>query len=497
MPALARNRFASTAWVAGAVAIALLVLLPGAVQAQDEPPLPVGLEGAAEEEDSEPALPAGLGGAENEAEPALPAGLGEETDGEAYEAEGAKGGVFGALPFDLTGFFDARGGARTQDDSTQDVATLGEIRAHIEAEKGWRRVSARVALDLLYDAVAEDHGVDLETGDGWLDLREAFVAGRAGPLLDLKLGRQILTWGTGDLIFINDLFPKDFVSFFIGRDTNYLKAPSDALKASLFTDWMNLDLVYTPRFDADRYLDGDRLSFFDPATGDTIGGDDVISVDRPDRWFEDDEVALRLYRSLGALELRGYGYYGFWKSPAGADLTTGRATFPRLAVYGASARTPFAGGIANTEAGYYDSLDDRNGRDPLIRNSELRLLAGYEREIARDLTAGLQYYLEWLLDYGAYRDSLPPGTARRDEHRHTLTFRLTQLLLRQNLELSLFVFWTPSDDDAYLRPRVSYKLTDRWRVEAGANVFVGARDETFWGQFQKNTNLYGAVRFGF
>jgi len=485
MHAPLRHRAPSAAWVTGVLAVVLLALHPGTAQAQDEPRLPIGLGGSAEEEDEEPALPTGLNG------------LGEETEGETDEDEQAEGGAFGTLPFDLTGFLDGRGGGRTQGDRNQGVATLGEVRAQIEAEKAWSRVSARITFDLLYDFVAEDHGVDLETGEGWFDLREAFIAGRASEWLDLKFGRQILTWGTGDLVFINDLFPKDFVSFFIGRDTNYLKAPSDGLKASLFTDWLNLDIVYTPRFDADRHLDGRRVSFFDPASGGLIGRDDAISVDRPDRWFKDDEVALRLYRNFAALELRAYSYYGFWKSPAGADPTTGHATFPRLAVYGASVRTPLAGGIANTEIGYYDSLDDRKGRDPLIGNSEFRLLAGYERELAPNFTAGLQYYLELLLDYGAYSASLPPGAVRRDEHRHTMTFRLTQLLLQQNLELSLFVFWTPSDEDAYLRPRVSYKLTDHWRVEIGANVFVGARNNTFWGQFQENTNVFGVARFGF
>jgi hypothetical protein len=50
--------------------------------------------------------------------------------------------------------------------------------------------------------------------------------------LDLS---SYLDWA--DLIFINDLFPKDWESFFIGRDTEYLKAPSDAAKISLFGDW--------------------------------------------------------------------------------------------------------------------------------------------------------------------------------------------------------------------------------------------------------------------
>ena len=53
-------------------------------------------------------------------------------------------------------------------------------------------------------------------------IREAHVSASPFTWLDVKLGRQILTWGTGDLLFINDVFPKDFVSFFIGRDGEYL-----------------------------------------------------------------------------------------------------------------------------------------------------------------------------------------------------------------------------------------------------------------------------------
>jgi hypothetical protein len=481
-----------TSWLALATALPASLLFSHAAVAQDEPALPAGLGEVAE--DDEPALPAGLGGSDEE--PALPAGLGGENDDEPFVAE-EDTPLLESLPFDLAGFIEGRAGIRTQDDPNQDQASLGELRAQLEAEKAWDRVTTRVTFDLLYDEVSREHRPKLESGQGWFDLREAFVSGRVDEYLDLKFGRQILTWGTGDMVFINDLFPKDYVSFFVGRDTSYLKAPSDAFKASLFTDFVNLDVVYTPRFDADRYIDGRRISFFDPGTGGRIGWRDAIAVDRPDDPFDDDEVALRLYRNVGAAELRAYGYFGYWKSPAGVDPMTGKAIFPRLFVYGASVRGPLAGGIANVEVGYYDSRDDDDGKDPTVRNGEFRFLAGFEREVMRDLTVGLQYYLEDRVDHTAYRRNLPGGTPRSDEYRHTLTVRFRQLLLRQNLEVGLFVFWTPSDEDAYLRPKVSYKLSDPLRLEVGANVFVGAERETFWGQFEKNTNVYAAVRYGF
>jgi len=48
----------------------------------------------------------------------------------------------------------------------------------------------------------------------------------------------------------------------------------------------------------------------------------------------------------------------------------------------------------------------------------------------------------------------------RDEARHVLTLRLTQMLMNQNLMFSLFSFYSPSDNDAYFRPIITYKITD-------------------------------------
>jgi hypothetical protein len=163
-------------------------------------------------------------------------------------------------------------------------------------------------------------------------------------------------------------------------------------------------------------------------------------------------------------------------------------------------RGPLGGGIANAEAAYYDSREDRQGNNRFINNSELRFLVGYERqmpEIAPDLTLGGQYYVEWMLDYDEYRRTLLWLYDPRDELRHVVTFRVTKLLLNQNLELSLFAYYSPSDRDAYLRPNVSYKIDDHWTAEIGGNVFFGAEQHTFFNQFADNTNVYMALRYSF
>ena len=393
------------------------------------------------------------------------------------------------LPFELHGFLEGRGGLRTQDDPQESkTATLGETRfqLHLSQALDWAKV--RVKSDFLYDGVV---------GGADVDLREVNALFTPFEFMDLKVGRQILTWGTGDYIFINDLFPKDYNSFFIGRDDEYLKAPSDAVKGSLYARIFNIDFVYTPQFDPDRFVDGERLSYFNPQLGRLAGEDAKIRPQKRDDWFDEDEIALRLHRNIKGYGLALYGYDGFWKSPMGFDPQTEKATFPRLSVFGLSARGKAWRGIGNIEMGYYDSRDDRSGKDPFIPNSQFRFLAGYEQELAKDFTVGVQYYLELMSDYGAYKRTLPQGSHAADEYGHVITLRLTKLLMYQNLRLSLFTFYSPSDQDAYVRPNIHYKITDHWSAEAGANIFLGEKDYTFFGQFQNDTNVYMGIRWSF
>ncbi len=404
---------------------------------------------------------------------------------------------FGNTDVTLHGFVDGRTGARYANDPVEDTVSLGEVRVQVDLSAIGDAATVQVRADLVYDDVVSGEAVDLETGRGVLDLREANVQFSPLSFMDVKLGRQILTWGTGDLLFINDLFPKDWQSFFTGRDVAYLKAPSDALFVSLFPAFANIDLAYTPRFDADRHIRGERLSYWNPMLGALAGQGAEIDPVRPDDWFGEDELAVRVSRNVQGYELAAYGYDGYWKSPAGFDPATQRATFPRLSVYGVSARGTLGGGILNLEAGYYHSRDDGDGRDPFVPNSEVRVLAGYEHELARNLTGACQGYLEHMADYDGYRAGVADAGAARDEDRAVLTVRLTRQLLSQTLTLSLFGYYSPTDADGYVRPVVAYKASDALLLTAGANVFAGANPHTFFGQFEKNSNVYAGARYSF
>ena len=182
----------------------------------------------------------------------------------------------GELPFDLSGFVEGAYGSRYKSDPYQEDITLSEIRLQAEIAKEMEIWSLMFKGDLYYDDVLSSW----ET-----DIREANLFFLASDAIELKAGRQILTWGTGDLLFINDLFPKDWPSFFIGRESEYLKAPSDALKVSFFPEAFSLDIVFTPQFDASRAITGERISYYNPFTGELAGKDAVISAEEPDEWL--------------------------------------------------------------------------------------------------------------------------------------------------------------------------------------------------------------------
>ncbi len=333
---------------------------------------------------------------------------------------------------------------------------------------------------------------------GSYEVRELNLAISPGSIMDIKLGRQVLTWGTGDYLFINDVFPKDYISFYIGRDDEYLKKPSDALRISVYPGLANMDFVLIPYFTPNTLPDGDRLSFFDSFQGGITGRDSDRNAVKPALQGQNMQYAMRLYRTFGSTEGAVYYYRGFDPSPRSYLNEVSRQLFyERLDVYGASIRGPFASGIANLEAGYYHSPQDSEGKNRLIENSIIKWLVGYDKDLGNDLKLGLQYLYEQKLEYSEYNAALLPNDYFWDEHRHLLTQRITKLYKNQTVVLSLFNFWSPSDKDGYVRASCSYDITDQWKLIVGLNVPWGEDGITDFAMMKKNKNAFVRARYSF
>lgn len=397
-------------------------------------------------------------------------------------------GMLNAQELNITGFVEGAYGGRIQDNTYigRDYL-LNEGRVQLQLSHSGDVGDFFSAVDFLADNV-----VDSNSG---VVIREAYFRFSPGSFIDVKAGRQTLTWGTGDLVFINDLFPKDYISFFTGREDQYLKLPSDAVKIGLFSSALNLDVVIVPEFQGDLLPTGARLSHFNPLAGGTSGLNSSPVI-IPEEKFSNSEIALRAYRMVNNFQVAGYFYNGFYKTPMGIDPMAGMY-HPELSVYGTSLRGSAFSGVLNLEYGYYDSREEDEGLNPLIPNSSHRFLVGFDRQLWSDFNLGLQYYGERMTDFENYELSLPNGSPEFDELRNVFTARLTQRVYYQNVSLSLFTFYSPSDEDWHIRPNVSFKYTDEITLSVGGNFFGGNKAYTLFGQFEKNNNIYMRLRYYF
>jgi len=408
--------------------------------------------------------------------------------------------IFLLMPFSseagetyITGFLQGLyGGGLESNSPTASDFTASETRLQLKLESFSESAEFFGRVDFTYDDYNES-SMDLE-------LREGYAKFRIGSLFDFKVGRQIITWGTGDLIFINDMFAKDYISFFNGRDDQYLKAPQNAIRIEHYNGLGTFQVVYTPRFAPNRIPTGERFSYYNPLAGGIVGGEGFIfSAPLPEAKYENGEVAARYSRYLGSADLALYFYHGFYKNPVGMTMidTVAMPYHPELNVYGASIRMPIMGGIVWAETGYYHSRDDKDGNNPMVPNSELSSLVGFERQLNSNLTVNVQYQNKMMQKYDAYTASLGIGMTADDEYYHLVTTRIRQLFMMETLEFSAFGFYSPSDEDMYGRLSLSYKYTDNITFTTGANLFTGDNDNTDFGAFKYNDNVYLKVTYGY
>ena len=208
----------------------------------------------------------------------------------------------------LSGFIDTSYGVFTEDNPVNSEQSIAEIRNHFSAQRYFGNAFFSAKLELIADDVesevrpeARDLFFDVPVADNW----------------NIKAGQQVLTWGTGDFVFLNDFFPKDWQAMFSGRDDDYLKAPSASVKLSYFGEWAGLDMVVTPDFTHDNYITGERFSYFNPVADDIVAAPPKIRSEDPGSGVEHAQYFARLFKAVDGVEYAAYFYRGYYTQPFG------------------------------------------------------------------------------------------------------------------------------------------------------------------------------------
>ncbi|MBF0516426.1 MAG: hypothetical protein HQK97_04795, partial [Nitrospirae bacterium] len=300
---------------------------------------------------------------------------------------------------------------------------LVEERLQLKFEASKDPLHVFIKVDAYYDHI--DRYFEEELREGYIDLTASGW--------DLRAGRQVATWGLGDMVFINDVFPKDYNAYFSGRPIEYMKRAVDSVKIGVYPGGISFEGIVIPSFTPDKLPAPQRFWGYDPMPSITSR-----DTEKPSISIGNTEFALRAYGNLGGFDTAIYFYHGFYRSPSMMPddmMQPSKLTlfYPKLNEYGASTQGQALDGVLSLEAGYYDSRNNRDGTNSFVPNSQTRFLVGYQRQLMEDFTAGVQYYGEYMLDYSAYVNNLPSGYPQEKRWHDFTSLRLSQLFINQTL----------------------------------------------------------------
>ncbi len=324
--------------------------------------------------------------------------------------------------------------------------------------------------------------------------------------MDLRLGKQQIIWGKADGMFITDIVsPKDLGEFLL-RDFDEIRTGITSLKANYYLGDNTLEMVWIPTFTPTTMPDESsiwsRLPEF-PLP---------ITIDESEK-----SIPGRLENSEGFFKFSGMSSVLDYEFMAGTmwdddpnmhirpileennPRPTGLLITPkhhRLSLAGGSFSSEIGGFIFRGEAAYYmgKQFSANNALEQpfeLLEKDYVHYLIGTDFSIGTTRFSA-QFIQRAILDW---EEALV-----QEELDNTVTFLTNRTFLQETLTLQLFGYVGLNNEDALIRPRLSYDLADGFEILVGANIFVSNEDSEIsglFGHYDDNDMVYVKVKYSF
>ncbi len=306
--------------------------------------------------------------------------------------------------------------------------------------------------------------------------------------VDLRIGKQQIIWGKGDGVFITDVIsPKD-LSDFVLPDFDEIRMGVTACRTDWYLGLFDMEFVWVPVFTPSIMPSGLWAVSKPLPEGATIN-DAVIA----DYSLENSEVFAKASYVGSAIDVELMGGYMWDDLPVlhmVAPLTF-TPEYHRLFMGGGSFSTDIAGLIVRGEGAYYwgKNLNTTDMAEPemVVEKDFVHYMAGLDYSLA-GITMGTQFVQEIILDYD-------DAMGNNDEFKSTMTFLVAKSFFSETLKLEFFSYVGLSNEDALLRPKVTYDLTDGLEWSIGADIFIG--DSGDFGQYDDRDLVYTKIKYSF
>ena len=363
---------------------------------------------------------------------------------------------------------------------------------NLDISKSGNRVAFK-ANPMLYSYNADS--LDLRFRELYLDLYF--------DNFDIRIGQQQVVWGKADGVFITDVVSPLNLTEFLLPDFDEIRTGVNAVKFDYYLGNSTLEAIWLPNFTPTTMPSSNSIwsanrSFLAPPTFDWSK-----STINPS--LENSELFLKYSALTSKIDFELMGGYTWDDNPtmhvakqmdmsSGSPVLTGLNITPehhRLFLGGGSFSTEIFGVVLRGEAAYYNGKQfqttDPLAVDALVEKDYLHYLVGLDFSI-KDVKFSTQFIQETVLNY----DELMMG----EEIQNTMTFLARYDMFRETLHLDVFAYIGLTNEDALIRPKITYDFDDSFSLLLGSNIFVGDENGRF-GQYKDNSMAYVKLKYNF
>lgn len=324
---------------------------------------------------------------------------------------------------------------------------------------------------------------------------------------DLRIGKQQVVWGKADGVFITDIVSPLNLTEFLLPDFDEIRTGVIAAKLNYYIGNGTLEAIWIPQFTPTIRPGAGSIWYVEPDFPAPATFDWSKSEISPS--LENSEFFLKYSAMTSKIDFEIMGGYTWDDNPTmhiqkefSIDSTTmppspslsGLLVTPehhRLTIAGGSFSTEIKGIILRGEAAYYNGkyfqTTDPMAMDALIQKDYLHYVFGLDFSIG-NVKMSAQFIQQYILDYN--------DMMYQDEAVNTATFLARYDMLRETLHLEMFSYIGLTNNDALIRPKVTYDFDDSFSILLGGNIFVGDEQGQF-GQYGDNSMVYAKIKYNF
>jgi hypothetical protein len=383
------------------------------------------------------------------------------------------------LSLQLNGFVDSYHALQVQNPHK---VMSSRTRLRLEMRANYGEASLFSSVNLAYNSLIEEQSGAF--------LREAYFD-YAGKFLELKLGRQIVTWGVADGLRLTDLIsPMDYTEF-MANDYDDIRVPVNAINIKYPGESFSAEVVYVPVPEYFVMPSGKDNPWDMPVPA----GARMDLSGTPEKRFKNSEVGGRLRFFLENLDFSLTALHTYNKSPvtvAGFDPDVNsvliKGIYEPMNVVGGDVSIPAGELVIRSEVAAYFG-------EPIA----LKNMSGYERKKTFNGLIGVDWYAgdNWTFmaqymhkiimdDYGGL------GT---EQNTSMITARISKELLNNTLKLSVYGMFDVDNVGYYVRAAGDYLLNDQITLSLGSDLLGGRRG--IFKTYNKNTQIWVKGKFFF